>query len=313
MKDSSKKNNILTLKDLQQVKSDLITSEQELTENRKHIIFDIVHDLDKRTTKDGEVIDLYFSCAPFAEQWKDGDYIYIDRLNKIFGLEVRSYYGVYYYAFSGGVIMARYGVQPVRLLGVTRSADRKTVYIGAYRSKILYFYDSQYSNDFITYQNQEQEKDNARKYCALVKIANRVKDYTIQLLNQYAGKKLGEKTRDAINDQIRTYAKSIGGDSYGGYISTYYNNINVYKCNTSVTYYINIIDNNNTILHQDPEQIPSKPELDAVKEWEKCEKLRPEIRKKAAELYALVREYDDHASNINREHLRTDSLYGLSL
>ena len=315
MKDSSKKSNILTIKDLQQVKSDLLTSEEELREQYKQIIFDLTHDLNDRTTKDGEIISGFYYSCPFSNLWENGEYIYIKELRDVFGLELRSYYGVYYYAFSEGVIMARYGVQPVRLLGVTRSVDRQTVYIGTYRSKILYFYESNTASDFITYQKQEREKQQAREYTALVKVANRVKNYTLQVLNQYAGKQYGEKTKDAIYKQINAYIKSIGGDRCGAYISLYGSHtLNIYSNNglnnKDIKYYFNIVNENNTILSQDPENVPSKPERDAVQEWEKCEKLRPEIRKKAAELYALIHEYNEHAQTINRD---TISSYNTSI
>ena len=125
------------------------------------------------------------------------------------------------------------------------------------------------------------------------------------VLTKYNGKKLGEKTRDKIREELREIGNNaaqklnIWLNYYSGAIefSTLYNGI-------TKSIYMNFYDNKNNIMDfSDDAKIKPLSEFDPVEALNRLDAQAAKVKEAAAALLPVIEEYNDAAKLLDGEHI----------
>ena len=306
MRKQEQQKNILTIKDFEQPKSDLIRDVETLAAQKQHILYYVKHNLHDRVNfKTAEEYYKYNSAWLKDEDLQQHYNIVID------------YNGVVpcYHAtnnqpntktikslFWWGATLEKKEDPQIGYTVVMIFKDCK-------KNKFYYFSEC----DFMTWADQQIQKQKAIEWCEFIKSANILKNACIDILNKYEGKQAGERTREKIQEETMQKAQEMG---LRAWFSFYNNCLDInHKTNNNITtsYYITLTNSYNAIQYTAPENVHNHEEGDGAKIWKTCKMSKPTIQKKAAELIKLIKEYNDNARIIHQREKATESIYRIDL
>ena len=147
--------------------------------------------------------------------------------------------------------------------------------------------------------------DRAAKLAEFVQNINECMPKVENVLTKYNGKKLGEKTRDKIREELREIGNNaaqklnIWLNYYSGAIefSTPYNGI-------TKSVYMNFYDNKNNIMDfSDDAKIKPLSEFDPVEALNRLDAQAAKVKEAAAALLPVIEEYNDAAKLLDVEHI----------
>lgn len=299
------------INEFKKIKSPLLKEWANVKREEVQALFDFKHNIQDF---------LIFEAGEGLKSYENAGTAQNDRISAIFGLPYVSAGSEFAGLWNTNTqARAKYGTTPLYFRAIARAENGQTVLVFYNNKEDYYFF---YDFDFYNYQEQEKQKENARRWCEFVKDCNKIKNTTIEILKKYTGKKYGEKTRQAIAQEINNRAREILQKEYnaGAWLevkSATYQYLNISAgANYSNYFYFKFIDINNNIItpcEQVGDSLKNKAEYNASAEFNAAAKLADKIHKKAGELLPLLEEFNKHTNNINARPEATSSVYKLDI
>lgn len=301
---------MIKLKDFETIKSPLLKewgdNEKEFESITKHLYYIL-----KTNINHNLVYEAGESVAPYDSEY----FLSAEKLENVFGLPYTSSGDFAAIWNTNTQARAKYGA-PLYFRGVAYTENREGVLIFDQDQKntvekTFYFYEY----EFLQYQEQEKKKQAAKDWNEFLKASNKIKNKALEILKQYEGKPYGEKTRDKIHDELRSFAQTLGASAWlsGG---EYCQGLEIKKNTLEKKFYFTFIDDEHKIQQpttHNGESVKDLETFDAVKEFEKAHTIAEKMKSKAQELLKLITEYNTHADRINQRPKATESTYSADL
>lgn len=159
--------------------------------------------------------------------------------------------------------------------------------------------------EFADVERKFQRLDRAASLAQFAQDVNETLPKVEKVLTKYNGKKLGEKTRDKIREELRGIGDNaaqklnIWLNYYSSAIefSTLYNGI-------KKSVYMNFYDNKNNIMDfADDAKIKPLPEFDPVEVLTRLDAQAAKVKEAAAAFLPIIEEYNNAAKLLNIEHI----------
>lgn len=241
-----------------------------------------------------------------------GDYageIYCDQnIDDLFGLPYTSSSDFAGLWNTNAQAEIRHG-QKLYFVGVACSVDFEAVLIFRDESEQYYYF---YDWDFTIYIENEKKKHKAVEFAEFTKRANKTKREVIEILQKYTGKAYGEKTKNAIYNEISEKAQKNGCRAWltVDYIQT----LEITPLTSYTTkhiYYFDFLNEENKIFVS---ELPkNKKEVNGAKEFEKFKKQCAKVQEQSKKLLAEIEKLNGIARNINAEPKNTRSIFDVNL